>query len=175
MKKYYIILSRSNTLVALLVRFFSRRYYSHASVAFTPELDPFYSFGRKNPRIMLPAGFISESMTTGYFGVFPKTKVVVLEGEITEEQHRLVQDRLEEFLREKYRYKYNLIGLVTGYLGIAMPRKWHYTCSGFVAYIFRDVLEFDRHFTLVQPEHFLEFDLKTIYEGTAGDYHYEKL
>ncbi len=174
MKNYYIILSRSNTIVALLVRFFTHKFYSHASISFQPDLKEFYSFGRKNPRIMLPAGFICEGVDTGYFGLWPKTQIAVLEGQLTEEKFELLQEHLQEFKDNSEKYKYNLIGLALGYLKIPWHRKWHYTCSGFVAYIFRDILIFDRHYTLVQPEHFFKQNLKTIYKGTAGEYNYEE-
>ncbi len=175
MKKYYVVLSRSNTIVALRVRFLSKKYYSHASVSFTLGLDPFYSFGRKNPYLVLPAGFISESMTTGYFGAYPKTKVIVLEGEINDRDYQLVQENLEYFEENKKKFKYDILGLTMGYFGIPNNHRWHYTCSGFIAYIFRDVLNFNKPYSLVEPEDFLRLGLKIIYEGTAGEYDYEKL
>ncbi len=175
MKKYYIILSRSKTTVALLVRFFSKKYYSHASLSFDPRLDTFYSFGRKNPLIMLPAGFITEGIDKGYFGVYPKTEIDVLEGELTDEEYDLLQEHLKEFTEKRQRYKYNLLGLPLGFFGIPNERKRHFTCSGFVAYVFRDIFDFGMHYSLVEPEHFYKMNLKSIYKGTAGGYKYEEL
>ena len=55
MNKVYIVLSRSNTLLAMLIRVFTGKFYNHASIAFEKDLNSFYSFGRKNPRLLLPA------------------------------------------------------------------------------------------------------------------------
>lgn len=174
MKKTYIVLSRSNTIVALLVRFFTHKYYNHTSLAFTPDLDNFYSFGRKNPRRLLPAGFISEGVHTGYFGMKPQTKILVFEAELDESEYRLLNRHLSEFKRKREEYEYNIMGLPVALFGIPWHRAHKYTCSSFVAYCFRDILKFDKHYSLTQPEDFYKFNFTKIYEGTAGDYHYEK-
>ncbi len=174
MKKTYIVLSRSNTIVALLVRFFTHKYYNHTSLAFTPELDKFYSFGRKNPKKLLPAGFISEGVHTGYFGLWPQTKIAVFEAELSEKEYRLLNSNLARFKQNREYYEYNVMGLASAFLGIPWHRQKKYTCSSFVAYCFRGILNFDKHYSLTQPEDFYKFNFRKIYEGTAGDYHYEK-
>lgn len=175
MEKFYIVLSRSNTLVAILIRIFTRKYYNHASICFKKDLSRFYSFGRKNPRFMLPAGFIIEGVHTGYFGAKPKTKIIVFEGELEKEDYDLVQRRLKEFLDNKEMYKYNILGLVTAFFKIPWHRKRHYTCSAFVASLFSGILDFGKDYSLVEPEDFYKFNFKVIYEGTAEDYSYEEL
>lgn len=174
MKKFYIVLSRSNTIVALLVRTFTHKFYNHTSLAFTPDLDKFYSFGRKDPRHLLPAGFITEGVHNGYFGLWPQTQIAVLEAELPEEEFDLLQNQLNEFRSQREMYKYNIMGLPTAFFGIPWHRQTKYTCSSFVAYCFRGILDFDKHYSLTQPEDFYKFNFKKIYEGTAGDYNYEK-
>ena len=175
MKEFYLVLSRSHTTVAMLVRTFTGKYYSHASLGFTPELDEFHSFGRKNPKWMLPAGYITEGIDDGYFGMWPNTKILVLKGHLEDEDFELLQERIRGFEIDRKRYRYNIMGLVTSYIGIPWHRAKHYTCSGFVAYLFRDILDFGKDYTLVEPEDFYKFDFEKIYEGTAGEYDYEKL
>ena len=175
MNDFYIVLSRSHTTVALLVRMFTHKYYNHTSIAFNKELDLFHSFGRKNPKTLLPAGYIEEGVDTGYFGLWPNTKIAVLHGQLDDEQYRQVQDKLTEFSDEPETFHYSIRGLVSAFLGIPWHRTKHYTCSGFVAYLFRDILHFDKDYSLVEPEDFRKFGFKTIYEGTAGEYSNEKL
>lgn len=175
MKEFYLVLSRSHTTVAMLVRTFTGKYYSHASLGFTPELDEFHSFGRKNPKRMLPAGYITEGIDDGYFGMWPNTKILVLKGHLEDEDFELLQERIRGFEIDRKRYRYNIMGLVTSYIGIPWHRAKHYTCSGFVAYLFRDILDFGKDYSLVEPEDFYKFDFEKIYEGTAGEYDYEKL
>jgi len=174
MRDFYLILSRSNTVMAQLVRLFTRKYYSHASIAFDESLDEFYSFGRKHPLLMFPAGFISEGIHTGYFGVYPKTKVKVLKGQVTEDEYDLLKEHLNEFISAWDWYRYDVAGLFNLVFKKPSVRARNYTCSGFTAHIFRDILEFDKNYSLVEPEDFYKFDFETIYEGTAGDYSYEK-
>ena len=175
MNEFYIVLSRSHTTVAMMVRTFTKKYYSHASLAFSPSLDSFHSFGRKNPKMMLPAGFITEGIDNGYFGLWPDTKILVLKGALCDDEFSLLQQRVREFEIDRAEFRYNVIGLVTSYIGIPWHRRKHYTCSGFVAYLFRDILDFGKDYSLVQPEDFYKFDFEKIYEGTAGEFDYEKL
>ena len=174
MNNYYIVLSHSNTLMARVVRIFTGAYWNHTSLALSGELNEFYSFGRKNPRLLFPAGFISEGVHTGYFGLKPKTKIAVYEAQMTDEEYSNMLTKLDEFRLKRHQYRYNLLGLPAIQGNIAWGRRKHYTCSGFVAYCMRDILKFNKHYSLVKPEDFMMFDFEKIYEGTAGDYHYEK-
>ena len=97
MNNYYIVLSHSNTLMARVVRIFTGAYWNHTSLALSGELNEFYSFGRKNPRLLFPAGFISEGVHTGYFGLKPKTKIAVYEAQMTDEEYGDMLTKLDEF------------------------------------------------------------------------------
>lgn len=174
MNSCYIVLSHSNTIMARLVRRFTGNYYNHTSLALSEDLNEFYSFGRKNPRLLFPAGFISEGVHTGYFGLKPHTKIAVFEAQVSDEEYQLMLTQLNEFLKQRNRYRYNLLGLPMALFNIPWGRNNHYTCSGFVAYCMRGILDFDKHYSLIRPEDFYMFDFEKIYEGTAGEYHYEK-
>ena len=175
MNEFYVILSRSNTTVALLVRTFTGKFYNHASIGLSPKLNKYHSFGRKNPKMILPAGYITEGVNDGYFGVKPNTQILVLRGYLPDEEFRLLKEHMEEFEEDQRSFRYNILGLPVAYLGIPWHREKHYTCSGFVAYLFRGILDFEKDYSLVQPEDFYKFDFEKIYEGTAGDYDHEKL
>ena len=119
--------------------------------------------------------FITEGIDNGYFGLWPDTKILVLKGALYDDEFSLLQQRVREFEVDRTEFRYNLMGLVTSYIGIPWHRRKHYTCSGFVAYLFRDILDFGKDYSLVQQEDFYKFDFEKIYEGTAGEYDYEKL
>lgn len=174
MKKFYIVLSRSHTIFAIIIRLFTKKYYNHTSVAFDESLEEFYSFGRRNPRLMFPAGFIIEGVHRGFFGIHPKTKICVLEGELSREEWRLVQSRLEPFKAEPTKYKYSLVQAAMMALNKPYHHPTNYVCSVFAAYLFRDILDFGKDWSLVYPEDFTKFGFKKIYEGTTGEYKYEK-
>lgn len=174
MKKIYIVLSRSNTILARAIRIFTKKYYNHTSVAFDKSLDIFYSFGRRNPRLMFPAGFIIEGVHSGFFGIHPKTRICVLEGEISDEDFDTVQSRLAPFIANPKKYKYGVLQMPKMMAGKPYRSEDHFVCSVFAAYLFRDILNFEKDYSLVYPEDFYKFNFKKIYEGTARDYNYEE-
>lgn len=174
MKNFYIVLSRSHTIFAIIIRCFTRKYYNHTSVAFDKSLDEFYSFGRRNPRFMFPAGFITEGAHKGFFQIHPKTKIRVLEGELTQEQYEIVMEKLTPFKENPKKYKYGLIQAVMMVLNIPYHSDTHYVCSVFAAYLFKDIFDFGKDYSLVFPEDFCKLGLNKIYEGRTGDYRYEK-
>lgn len=174
MKKFYIVLSRSNTLFARLIRLVTHKYYNHTSFTFDKSLDVFYSFGRRNPKHMFPAGFIIEGVHSGFFGLHPDVKICVLEGEISEENYEIIQERLKPFIANPKKYIYGTFQTINMTLGKPYRSEDHFVCSVFVAYLFRDILDFGKDYSLVYPEDFYKFNFKKIYEGTAGDYTYEK-
>ncbi|MEG1781959.1 MAG: hypothetical protein RR253_01790 [Oscillospiraceae bacterium] len=174
MKKFYIVLSRSGTILARAIRIFTKKYYNHTSISFERSLNTFYSFGRRNPRLMFPAGFITEGVHSGFFALHPKTKICVLEGEMSEEAFCGVQKKLEPFIREPKKYKYGILQMLKMMTGKPYRSQDHYVCSVFAAYLLDDYFDFGKDYSLVYPEDFYIFDFKKIYEGTTGEYEYEK-
>ncbi|MBQ3009516.1 MAG: hypothetical protein IJD80_08025, partial [Oscillospiraceae bacterium] len=135
MNKFYIVLSRSHTTVALLIRTFTLKYYNHTSLSFSKDLNLFYSFGRKNPRLLLPAGFITEGIDTGYFGMWPNTKICVMEGELNDEEFALLKEHMTEFEENREQFRYDILGLPMAFFNLAHERARHFNCSSFVAYL----------------------------------------
>lgn len=170
MNKIYIVLSKSNTIVAKLVRLYTRKMYSHTSLALDDSLDTIYSFGRKNPRLILPAGFITETRGRGYFDLFPRTRICVLEVTLSDAQLAEVKDKLVEFIHDPDKYYYDVISLPAMAFGKAVKRKNHYVCSSFVAYILENCLDFKTEYSLVYPEDYFHLGLKKVYEGEVRHY-----
>lgn len=67
MKTIYILLTRSGTLLSKLVYAATGASYTHASMAFDPELSCLYSSTRKNGYTMFPAGPSKEYLNRGVF------------------------------------------------------------------------------------------------------------
>ncbi len=170
MKDVYIVLSRSHTILARAIRIFTKKYYNHTSVSFDLSLEPFYSFGRRNPKYMFPAGFIIEGVRSGFFGLHPDTKICVLKTQVTDEEYDLMQKRLQPFIKEPLKYKYGVLQLFYMMFNINYTPKTQYVCSVFVASLFRGILDFDRDYTKMYPEDFYQFNFEKIFEGDAGDY-----
>lgn len=166
----YIVLSRTHTLMARAVRVFTGSYYSHASLSLEKDLKETYSFGRKRPRLILPAGFISELEKGMYLTSHKDANICILEMRVEPEEFEKIKGRLELFLQQPHKYGYNTIGLPFLMLGIPFQRKHHYTCSAFVADVLQDVVEFDKDLSLAQPEDFLNFGFEIVYKGSLGEF-----
>ena len=49
MKKVYIVLTQTGTILSRAVKLYTGKQYNHASIALDEELEELYSFGRVNP------------------------------------------------------------------------------------------------------------------------------
>jgi len=86
MKTVYLLLTRSATIFSRVIRLFTAAPYTHVSISVAEDPDAFladprsgfYSFGRKNPYLPFPAGFIRETRDGGYFQCFPDTRCILL-------------------------------------------------------------------------------------------------
>ena len=170
MNKIYIILSQSNTILARIVQLYTRKKYSHAALALDDSLDKIYSFGRWYPRLMLPAGFITEHRGKGYFDLFPQTAICVLEVSVSDAQLSDIKEMLMPFVQQPNKYLYDVASLPAMMFGKSFKRKNRYVCSSFVAYILDNCLDFKTEYSLVYPQDFFHLGLKKVYEGEVQYY-----
>lgn len=63
----YLLFTRSNTLMSRAIFWFTHDEYTHVSISADDALEDFYSFGRRVPYMMLPAGFTKESVYAGLY------------------------------------------------------------------------------------------------------------
>ena len=64
MKKFYILLSRTNTFPAKVIRRITGATYSHTSFTIYPRTDHFYSYARRHVDLPMFAGFVSYNPAT---------------------------------------------------------------------------------------------------------------
>ena len=74
MKKIYIVLTYTGTILSKIVKMYTRREFSHVSIALDEDLDQMYSFGRINAYNPFWAAFVQEGIDKGTFKRFKKTK-----------------------------------------------------------------------------------------------------
>lgn len=65
MRKVYIVLTYTGTILSRIVKMYTRREYSHVSIAFDEDLKEMYSFGRLNPYNPFIGGFVYERIDRG--------------------------------------------------------------------------------------------------------------
>lgn len=171
----YIVISQTGTLLSRLLKLVTKAEYNHASISLVPDLTTMYSFGRKNAYNPFWAGFVTESARFGTFKRFSKTRVVVLDIAVSEEQYQSIQRRIHTMLLLKKHYHYNYLGLWLAGLRICYRQKRCFYCSEFV----KDILE--KHeiqgvrqmHPIVQPIHFLSLPTaQQVYTGLLRDYRF---
>ena len=126
MKTVYILLTRSNTIMSRMVRLFTRAHYTHASLSLSLSDALFYSFGRKNISRPLPAGFVREPLAAGFFGAHPETECALLALPVEDDVYAMIERRLSNMERIAGIYRYNLLGALFCYFGVARSRKRYY-------------------------------------------------
>ena len=170
MKKIYIILTYTGTILSKIVKIYTRREYSHVSISLNEDLTKMYSFGRINPYNPFSGGFVHEEIDKGTFKRFKKTKTKIYSLEISEEQYEKLESIIEQMKAKKNLYKFNVIGLLGILLNVKIKREKYFYCAEFVKYVLEQsqVLELP---DLVKPEDFEKVSgISEIYRGVLREY-----
>lgn len=177
MKKIYIVLTYTGTVLSRIIKIFTRNQYSHVSIALDENMDEMYSFGRLNPYNPFFGGFVKEGINIGTFKRFRNTKSQISSLEITDEQYQKLRDVLEKMCMNKEAYKFNITGLVFALFHKRLMRKNKFYCSQFVRYVMENSDIKDKRLSdVIKPEDFRKLEnLHLEYEGLLRLYDASKL
>lgn len=144
--------------------------YSHASIAFNPELDPLYSFGPNDPLHKNKAGFIQTNPDSNLWVIGTKKHYeipyAVYVTFVTDDELARMKSRVEDFASKPALYKYNFEGLVRIYLGRPSKHAEKWFCSAFVAEILNSGRKLSKDSTLFKPDELT--DIKNVEYVTHG-------
>ena len=173
MKKIYIVLTHTGTVLSKIVRFYTGKEFSHVSISLDKELNEMYSFGRYNAYNPFFAGFVQESPNSGTFKRFKNTTSTIYCLEIEKKQYNLIKKLIEEMRDGKERYSFNMLGVIAVLVNKHLDRKRKFYCAEFVKYLFENSkLNYDLP-EVVKPEDFAKLDgMKEIYTGLLREYKY---
>lgn len=170
MKKIYIVLTYTGTILAKIVRMYTKREFSHVSIALDEDLKEMYSFGRLNPYNPFWGGFVHEGLDKGTFKRFKKTKARVYSLTVKEEQYDKVVEVIRNIQKNKFDYDFNVLGLAAVLINYKVKREKSFYCAEFVKY----VLEESKICSLpdiIKPEDFKEIkNLNVVYNGIFQEY-----
>ena len=76
MKKIYIILTNSGTILSRVIKLYTRKEYTHVSISLDKRLRKMYSFGRLNPYNPFYGGFIHEEIGNHMMGCKVNSKMM---------------------------------------------------------------------------------------------------
>ena len=169
----YVLLSRTHTVPAKLIRLFTREPYSHTSIALDVNLNEMYSFARRGIHNPFDCGFINENIETGIFGLDKNVYCSVYAVPVTAEQYRMIQNEIGSFIKNREIYRYNYTGLVGIMFGKNIVDEKHFFCSQFVSHIFykSGIKLFSKENGLIRPYDFhIRLKDKRIYKGKLSEY-----
>lgn len=135
MKKIYILLTRSSTILSKMVGFFTSDQYTHVSISFEESLQPMYSASRKNGETLFPAGPCTESFYRGYLRRHPQIPCALYELRVSDESYFAAKAEVEKVMSNANEYGFNIIGLMLCGMNIPYHRQGSYFCSQFVGEI----------------------------------------
>ena len=170
MKKIYIILTYTGTILSQIVKVYTRREFSHVSISLDEELTKMYSFGRINPYNPFSGGFVHERVNEGTFKRFKNTKTKIYSLEIPEEKYKELEKLIKDMYSDKDSYKFNILGLIGILVNYKVKRENYFYCAEFVKYVLETSSIIDLP-DLVKPEDFESiYGLDEIYRGLLREY-----
>lgn len=171
MEKIYIAFVDTPGFFASIIRKVLRQKYVHVVLSLDQDLNEAYSFGRRNPRVPIIAGFEKEEKEK-VWSAFPQADYMVCSMECEEEQKQYIEQELRQAYQKRFSYHYAVAGLPFILMQKPFFQKNHYTCSSYVARILEDagVCQWEKDFSLVTPKDFYErTDKKIVFEGKLAE------
>lgn len=171
MKKIYIILTYSGTMLSRIIKAYTKDEFSHVSIALDKNLKEMYSFGRLRPYNPFYGGFVHEEIDSGTFKRFSNTKCSVYSLEISPKQYYKIARCIRKFKRNRKKYHFNIVGLVAVAFGKKIQYKQALYCAEFVKYVLEEADLPINLPELVRPINFKDIEgLTLIYKGYLRKY-----
>ena len=156
----YVLCVHTGTLLANVIKKATGSHFSHCTISFDSSLKNMYSFGRKTRLTELSNGsFVKESIHNPPYTNEDVTYALYCIP-VTSSQLAAMKKRLEYFVKNKTKFKYDFAGLFKNFFGIADNPEQRWFCSRFVADIINAGTEpgqkpMIREPSLMRPEDFL--------------------
>lgn len=171
MKKIYIVLTYTGTILSKIVKMYTRKEFSHVSIALDKDLEEMYSFGRLNAYKMLPAGFVHEGKDKGTFKRFSKTKTRIYSLKVKDDQYDKVVEVINSIKENRNEYSFNLMGLALAAIHLKLRREKHFYCAEFVKYVLEQSDINNDLPEIIKPEDFKMIKgLDMVYSGFLREY-----
>lgn len=173
MKKIYIILTHTGTILSRIIKYYTKDEFSHVSIALDSDLEEMYSFGRLNAYNPFWGSFVHEYINKGTFKRFKNTRAEVYSVFVTDEQYEKTQKVIAYFNSNKQKYRFNFIGLACVSIHKRVKRKNTFYCAEFVKHILKvsGVTEVNELPEIIRPEDFKKLNgIMLEYKGPLRKY-----
>lgn len=168
--KIYVIISKTPTRFAYLIRRLGKVQYNHAAISMDPELKEIYSFARPQYKGVLLAKLVHESYE-GYTLGKTEADGIIFEVSVTEEEYHWVAQTIVR-MQDDTEVLYNLFSVLLYPFIKGMETYKAYTCIEFVMFILEHIgYSLERPRCKYRPDDLLKIlDKKEIYKGDIGKY-----
>jgi len=177
MRKIYIILTHTGTILSQIIRYYTNDEFTHVSIALDADLNYMYSFGRLNPYNPFWGSFVHEHINKGTFKRFKKTRAEVYSMFVTDEQYEKAQKTIKYFENNKQKYKFNVLGLACVSINKKIIKKNSFYCAEFVKHILKvsGITEVNELPQIIRPQNFKHLQgIRLEYEGLLKKYKKKK-
>ena len=175
MKKIYVVLTHTGTLLSKVIRCYTKDEFSHCSISLDVNLEEMYSFGRLNPYNAFWGGFVHEYIDKGTFKRFYNTMARIYSLELTDEQYEKIKDNVMKIQGNKDEYKFNILGLFAAGFHKRIGEERSFYCAEFVKYVIENAKVDTGLPEVVKPEDFKYMKgLKEVYNGLLKDINVSK-
>ncbi len=138
----YVVLFSNDTDFGKVIRKTTGQEFSHAAISLDPSLNNMYSFSSiPYSRKLENMGFVKESLWSPMFQ--QNRYFVVCVTFVDEAGYKEIQQKIDYFVKNHTKFKYNTRGLIQYYLNFkerknySEQKKLKWFCSEFVAYMLR--------------------------------------
>ena len=171
MKRIYLILTYSGTILSRIIKIYTRDEFAHVSISLDEELNQMYSFGRLNPYNPFIGGFVHEGINIGTFKRFRKTQTAVYSIMISSEQYKKIKETIKLIRECPIAYKFNIIGLFGAGFNIRIHMRHSFYCAEFVKYLLEKARVKNNLQEIIKPEDFKRLDnIRLEYKGSLCEY-----
>lgn len=176
MKKIYLILTHTGTILSRIIKIYTKDEFTHVSIALDEELDEMYSFGRLNPYNPFIGGFVHENINYGTFKRFKYTQANIYSLEIDDNQYNKLKGIINYIKLTKNLHKFNIIGLIAVGFHKKIQSNDSFYCAEFVKYVLEKSEIINELPDTIKPEDFKDLEnANLIFQGKLRDYNKDKI
>lgn len=128
----YVLLMHSGTPLASIIKTITNDRFSHCVIAFDPSMHQMYSFGHKLDAKHPIGTFICDDIRHKFF-LGKNIDYAMYCVPVTKPELQRMQSRLDFFVKNQSKFKYDFAGLITNFFHISYNPKYSFFCSRFVA------------------------------------------
>lgn len=129
-----IILTRTATRFAEVIRLVTHKYYNHISISLDDDLSEVYSFARKAYNTPVDGGFVHESTASMTIDRVKEVPCRLYRVPLTDEQYEKILELVNN-VRNDEEYVYNLFSAISFPIFKGFVNYKAFTCSEFAAWL----------------------------------------